>query len=179
MLLHVPAAKTQIQPAREGDLMVDHDYLLMMCLRGSANRLRGSSCAGLSYPVEGHVGRVLEWRVVGMAHNHDIPVARRARRTQFLEGTLGVCAVARYGGSDLQALGRALRLGEGWKYLLVDNHVYLDASFRTPLEEAVEPPFLVEMRRAAEKLRAVSQQGVLGGWMRRLASSGDSHQSAI
>lgn len=56
---------------------------------------------GLSYPVEGHVCRVLEWRVVGMTHNHDIPVARRAWRTQSLEGALGVRAVARQGCSNL------------------------------------------------------------------------------
>lgn len=67
----------------------------------------------------------------------------------------------------------------GYKYLFVNNHVYLDASFCTPLEYAVEPPFLVEVRRAAEKLLAVSQWGVLGVWTRILASSGDSHQSAI
>lgn len=55
---------------------------------------------------------MLERRVVRMAHDYDIPVARRARRTQGLEGALGVCAVARQGGGDLWALGRARIAGE-------------------------------------------------------------------
>lgn len=41
VLLQVPAAKTQIQPAREGDLMVNDDHFLVVRLRGSANWQRG------------------------------------------------------------------------------------------------------------------------------------------
>lgn len=41
VLLQVPAAKTQIQSAREGDLMVNDDNFLVVRLRGSANWQRG------------------------------------------------------------------------------------------------------------------------------------------
>lgn len=123
---------------------------------------------------------MLKRRVVRMAHDYDIPVAQRARGTQGLEGALGVRAVARQGGGDLWALGRAHIEGGEWTYLFVDNYIYLDAGFRASLEHAVEPPFLVEVRRATEKLRSVSlgASGEKAG-VGRLASSGESHQSAM
>lgn len=43
VLLHIPTTKTQIQPAREGDRMVDDDYFLVVRLRGSAQRQRGGT----------------------------------------------------------------------------------------------------------------------------------------
>lgn len=46
MLLHVPAAETQIQPARERDCVVDDDDFLMVRLCRSAKRPRESGGEG-------------------------------------------------------------------------------------------------------------------------------------
>lgn len=68
--------------------------------------------AGHSYPVEGHVRGMLEWSVVGVAHHHDVAVARRTRRTQCLERALGVGTVTCQGGGYLQGV-RTAGLGSG------------------------------------------------------------------
>lgn len=63
--------------------------------------------------------------------------------------------------------------GEGeWTHLFVDNYIYLDTGFRASLEHTVEPPFLVEVWRAAEKLHDVSQGPRRRVWRRETCEFG-------
>lgn len=56
---------------------------------------------------------MLERSVVGVAHHHDVAVAKRARRTQRLERALGVGTVACQGGGDLRGVRTGQLVGVG------------------------------------------------------------------
>lgn len=78
-------------------------------------------------PVEGHVASILKDIVVGVTHDGDVTMARASLGAEGVEGVFGVGAVAAEGLSDL----------------LVDDDIDLDASLCPPLQDLIEPPFLV------------------------------------
>lgn len=86
-------------------------------------------------PIEGHVAKVLENIMVWMAHHMDIAMTRASRRAKSPQCVLGVGGIA----------------GKCLLNLLVDDDIDLDSSFGCPLDDLVQPPFLVEEGRASQE----------------------------
>ncbi len=80
MLMVVPTTKAQVQAADEGHRIVDDDEFLMMS------------------PVERHICSIFKDIVIGVAHDLDIAVARRALGTEALKGMFCVLRVTGEGG---------------------------------------------------------------------------------
>ena len=78
-------------------------------------------------PVKGHIAGILKDVMVGMSQDRDVTVAGAPLGTQCVESVLGMSTVAADGLGDL----------------LVDYDVDLDAGFGPPLQNLVQPPFLV------------------------------------
>lgn len=99
-------------------------------------------------PIEGHVAKVLKDIVVGMTENMDVTMARCPLRTKGSQGMLGMSRIA----------------GQGLLNLLVDDDIDLDSTLGGTLDDLVEPPFLIEKGRAAQKqLRGEPPVGDVNG----------------
>ena len=72
MLSVVPSAKAEIQTADEGQLVIDHDELLMMC------------------PVKSHIACDLKNVVVWVSHDFDVAISWLTFFTERMQCMLGM-----------------------------------------------------------------------------------------
>jgi hypothetical protein len=61
MLICVPAAKTQVNAANEGNIVVNYNELLVMGLEPSAGT---GSRTSTTYPEQSHIGKVLGYEMI-------------------------------------------------------------------------------------------------------------------
>ena len=76
VLAIVPPAEAEVEPADEGEGVVNDDEFLVM------------------RPVESHVARILKHIMIRMAHHSDVAVPRTTLRTQGLQSMLRMCGIA-------------------------------------------------------------------------------------
>ena len=106
------------------------------------------------YPVERHITGILEDIVVWMSHERDVPIPRGPLWAKIHHHLLRVLTVAGEGCRYLRSLQRSdlAILYRGETNLLVHDDVDLHSCFCFPLQNLIQAPFLVVVRRSAQEL---------------------------